>query len=129
MPVYDSIVLAEMPRTSRRRTACRPVARCLLELLLTGTGERVLRLCCVAALVEIATARVAERCPSSRCPSLGAGVVVHVVDVLKAEIGALVEEEEDDDRASEVATCEHESVRIANVIGDESGEECLQPPS
>ena len=74
-------------------------------------------------LHQILPIRIPRRRPRPRRPRLARRVVVHLVDALEAELGRLVEEEEDDDGAGEVARREDEAVAEIDRAGDEWREE------
>jgi len=61
--------------------------------------------------------------PLPALPRLEPRRAVHPVDVLQGEVGRLVQEEEDEDRAEEVASSEDVSVAEADRIGDVRREE------
>lgn len=61
--------------------------------------------------------------PGGRLPRLAGGIVVHHVDLLEREVGGLVVEEEDDHDNEGVADGEDIAVVVADLVGDDGGEE------
>jgi hypothetical protein len=112
-------------RVIRRR---RVPGRLLQSLILHARAtvrQRLLRLSRLSLTNEIVTAGVSGGCPPAGGPGLDARVVIHLVNAFKAEVRALIDEEEDYDGAGQVAAGEHEPVSIANVADDTGRKECL----
>jgi hypothetical protein len=130
-PILDDsvIIAARATAVHGRAIRRRRVPRRLLQLLIlharAPVRQRLLRLSRLGLADEIVTARVPRRGPPSRSPGLDARVVVHLIHTLETEVRALVDEEEDDDGAGQVAAGEHKPVCIADVCCDGRSEESL----
>jgi hypothetical protein len=127
--VSSYIIAARTTAVYSGAIRCRRVPRRLLQSLIlharAPVRQRLLRLCRLGLADEIVTTRISSGCPPTGGPGLDARVIVHLIHTLKAEVRALVDEEEDYDGAGQVAAGEYEPVCIPNVAYDTSCKKCL----